>query len=218
MIRFLDTDVLAVQKAEIDRAFLRHHFFVRDHMDDILIVYENGQYCGIVTYYSYLKSVDEEGYIFQEKYIQTPDDDNMWRDLKGMFERLEDENTLIPIVNGCGEILYFAYEDRRKENEFRQDAVNRSLDSLEKIESSVLWEFLSDVYPKVRGIRIYNLNEWGYRLGKILERCGYYVDTVGEKWEVLYPCTRKLQQERETLPEMAFMNIYAEGTYSVWSR
>lgn len=96
--------------------------------------------------------------------------------------------------------------------------MNHSLDSLERIESGVLREFLSDVYPNVRGIRIYNLNEWGYRLRKILVKCGCYVDVVGEKWEVLYPHIRKLHQEGEMPPERAFMNIYAEGAYSVWSR
>ncbi len=212
MIRFLDTDVCAVQKDELDRTYVRRHFFRKGHMDDILVVYDGEIYDGYITYDSFLKSSGseyEEGYICREKYIVTPNDDNMWTDLKEMFARIGIKNTLIPLFNVQGEMLYFAYDDKRNENQALQTIVESVLQELEEMEKEILKDFFSDVYPKIRGVRIYNLNEWGYRFYKIMVDCGYQVQALGEKWEILFPGLAV--GEEVSVPETALMNVYAEG-------
>lgn len=49
MIRFLDTDVFAVQKGEVSRSYIRSYFLRKGHMDDILVVYDEEMYYGIIT-------------------------------------------------------------------------------------------------------------------------------------------------------------------------
>lgn len=219
MIRFLDTDVFAVQKAEVDRTYVRRHFFRKGHMDDILVVYEGETYDGYITYDSYLKSAnsgDEEGYIFREKYILMSNDESIWMDLKELFAGTGNEDMLIPLFNVQGEMLYFAYDDKRNGNQALQTIVESVLEEMEEMDKKILQDFFSDVYPKVRGVRIYNLNEWGYRFYKIMKNCGYQVQTLGEKWEVLFPgitCGEEIP-----VPETALMNVYAEGTEVVCVR
>ncbi len=213
MIRFLDTDVFTIQRTAISHTLIRNHFFTKGSLDDIIAVYEQEEYYGFISYDTFLNALgtnDLENYIFREKYVLHPDDDNIWQDLKEMFH-CNAISTLIPIVNVHGQIMYFAYEEKPKETGDPHEQTNTTLHHLEQIESNILQEFFSEVYPQVKGVRIYNLNEWGYRFFLIMKRCGYYIETHGEKWELLYPSQTRLAVKENTLTETSFMNIYAEG-------
>lgn len=190
MIRFLDTDVLAVQRCQIDRAYIRQHFLRKGHMDDILVVYDGEMYYGCITYDSFLRTIgseDEDSYIFQGKYILTPNNDKLWPDLKEMSDEVGVGNALIPLFNVQGELLYFAYVQKEKERVGLRVPIENVLQRMEEMECSVLRDFLSEVYPQIKGVRIYDLNEWGYRFFKIMEACGYYIEVLGEKWKALFP-------------------------------
>lgn len=216
MIRFLDTEVFSIQKSEVSRSYVRKYFFREGHMDDILVVYDGETYVGYVTYDSFLHmagSEDGEGYIFREKYVVTPNDDIMWADLKEIFAKEDFKNALLPMFNAQGEMLYLAYDDKENGNQIRQNLIESVLNELEEIEDDILRDFFLAVYSKTRGVRIYNLNEWGYRFYKVMADCGYHMEVWGEKWEVLYPALVSGQGEEDVfVPETAFLNVYAEGT------
>lgn len=216
MIRFLDTDVFAMQKSEINRSYVRSHFFRKGHMGDILVVYDGETYYGNVTYDSFLSTAgsgDEESYIFREKYMVTPNDNGMWADLKEIFAKGNLKNALLPMFNVQGEMLYFAYDDKWNGNQIRQTLMESVLKELESMEKQILQDYFSELYPKIRGVRIYNLNEWGYRFYKIMADCGYHMEVWGEKWEILYPQIESSpKKEGVFVPETAFLNIYTEGT------
>lgn len=151
MIRFLDTDVFAVQKGEVSRSYIRSYFLRKGHMDDILVVYDGEIYYGIITYDSFLNtagSEDKENFIFRERIIVTPDNDAMWEDFREMFQRADIKNALVPMFNAQGEILYFAYDDKWKGNKIRQNIIESVLGELENMEQKVLVDFFSEVYPK----------------------------------------------------------------------
>lgn len=66
---------------------------------------------------------------------------------------------------------------------------------------------------KIWEVRIYTLNEWGYRYYKIMLGCGYHIEVSGEKGEVLYQDIVKNEAKKMGfVPEKAFLNVYAKGT------
>ncbi len=141
MIRFLDTDVFAVQKGEVSRSYIRSYFLRKGHMDDILVVYDEEMYYGIITYDSFLNtagSEDKENFIFRERIIVTPDNDAMWEDFREIFQRADIKNALVPMFNAQGEILYFAYDDKWKGNKIRQNIIESVLGELENMEQNCL--------------------------------------------------------------------------------
>lgn len=217
MIRFLDAEVFAVRKDEDISAFTRYTFLDKEYIDSIFVVYdENGNYDGIITYESFIRALetgDEERCIFREKWVMTRGDETMWSELKERIRRAEIPNALIPVFDAEGELLYFAY-DVQGPMHMQAESI---LADLESMEIEMLRRFFAEVYPQVRGVRIYDLNEWGYWFYKIMARAGCFVETQGEKWEIIYPHMGK-REEMGFVKGTSIVNIYAEGTELRWGR
>jgi len=184
-------------------------FFIDGHRDDIIVVYDGEKYDGIVTYDSFLCSAnlaEEDGYIFKEKYIYVSDNESIWSELAEIFRKFSSTKVIIPIFNQAEELLYFAYED--KENEYNNRMISNIIHDLESLMPE---NFLREVYPQIKKIIIYDLNELGYRFYVVLRKCGYGVAVVGEKWEVLFPKIAYNMINSEGIPESDVASIYAEG-------
>lgn len=96
--------------------------------------------------------------------------------------------------------MYFVYDDQQSDTE-----LELVLECLERKKADI---FLKEIYPQIRGVRIYDLNKWALRLYKIVEQYGIPVEVVGEKWEVLFPdCTKQRLNEAESY----IMKIWADG-------
>ncbi len=219
MIRFLDAEVFAVQRSEAVYELVKYAYLQKEYIDNIFVVYnEDGSYHGVITFDSFRQAVeseDTEGYIFSKKWVLASDDDNMWSELKNMIRTSGIRNAVIPVFNARDEILYFAYDDQVPVHE-KAECI---LEDLESMEDGILCRFFAEAYPQVRRVRIHDLNEWGYRLFKIMLKAGYYVETQGEKWENFYPQIGvKKVKETGGIPKKSFMDIYAEGTKSGWGQ
>lgn len=210
MIRLLDTEAFVIQQSYINRRYVRKFFLEEKHIADILIVYDGMEYVGIVTYDSFLNSTgmaQEDGYIFRERYIHQCNNENIWMDIRKLFEKQENGNLPIPVFNEYDELLYFAYQNIGSAHEERM--VYNILSALEKILPE---RFFREVYPKIKKVVIYNLNEFGYRFYKVMQKCGYCMEAVGEKWELLFPGEKNNIMQQESIPESCTIFVYSEGT------
>ena len=158
-------------KKEINRGMLFSHFCTKGHNEDIIFVYEDGVYIGYICYQGLLDTTGDgsESYIVRETYVHKLDDRGIWDNLKEMFQK--SALPYIPVCNACGEVLYMAYDDNG-------DYIQTVLESLECEPDTVNW--LKKLYPWMRKVRIYHLNERAERVFCVLRKSGIPVETEGE--------------------------------------
>ena len=110
MIRLIDCDVFSADKTDITRGKL-FTFFLNGHIKDLMVVYSDGLYEGVISYKKLLNTSSEsvDDIIEKRKYICEQDDYNLFANLKEMFKNAED--SLITLMDKDGQILYFAYDD-----------------------------------------------------------------------------------------------------------
>lgn len=205
MIRLLDTEVYTLEKKEINRAMLFSHFCSKGHNEDIIFVYEDGVYVGYICYQKLLSTTGDgsDSYIVRETYVHKPDDRGIWDNLKEMFR--ESALPYIPVCNARGEVLYMAYDDADADAAVN-GGVQIVLENLECEPDTVNW--LKKLYPWMRKVKIYDLNEGAERVFCILRKSGIPVETEGEKWTFLFP---GYQSETEYVPESNILKFDADG-------
>ena len=206
MIRLIDCDVYAVEKRDITRSWL-FSFFCKNHTEDLVVVYSEGIYDGVISYKKLLNTASEnvDDIIDKEKYICKSDDFNLFLNLSKMFENTND--LLVTLINEDGEILYFAYNDDA--NEYID--IERIIKNLEKYWKEQKF-FIEDIYPDVKKVWIENLNEFAFRFYNILRKREVPVEVYGEKWTVLFPGLCKKEQ---VVPENNIFKIHADGCLEI---
>lgn len=202
MLRFIDKEVYTIQKKYIDRALLFKHFCASGHSTDIIVVYEENKYFGMITYQSLLENSDNryDKIILREKYVHSLNDWKIIENIKGILEKTG--MSIIPVLSE-EELIYFAYDEKEIENE-----VEIVLQCLEEKKADI---FLSDIFPQLSrgGVRIFDLNEWAIRFYQILQQYDIQTEIVGEKWEVLFPNHVRFKLN---MPEANILKVWAEGT------
>lgn len=201
MIRLMDTEAYSIEKDDICREKLFSHFCSKGHNEDFILVYDNSIYVGYICYQSLLSTVTvgNDGYLVTERYIHRLNDWHIWENLKDMFRN---NKTLkyIPICNENGDLLYFAYTD----------TVGGVM--VEPVLQGWLQEgdgtWLKEKFPQMKKVRIYDLNEYGEMLYRILKKCNLRVEIAGEAWGVLFP---EYQSDEEYVPEGNIFKVYADG-------
>ena len=70
---------------------------------------------GVISYKKLLRTTSEniDDLLDKRIYICKPDDFNLFIDLKEIFKSVK--NLLITLMNECGQILYFAYDEDAEE-------------------------------------------------------------------------------------------------------
>ena len=180
MIAFLDKDVFSVDRNWATKKNILTFYSAEEHDKDILTVYEDNKYFGMICFQSVSKCLQnqtegDDCYIIKETYIHKPNDESIWLNLHEML--LNNKVPYIPIFDQDDCLLYFAYEDT---NEIKEGMRN----ILESINKSI--GFLS--ITGVKGVRIYHLNELGFLCWKLFQyNREVMVETIGEKWRVLFP-------------------------------
>lgn len=86
MIRLMDCEVYAVDKMDITRGAL-FSFFCNNHTEDLISVYLNGVYEGVISYKKLLHTTSEnvDDLISKEEYICKSDDLELFSNLSKIF-------------------------------------------------------------------------------------------------------------------------------------
>lgn len=189
MIAFLDTEVYAIERSLIDKENVNSYFSEEKHKEDILLIYENGKYFGMICYQSFVNDVSsggkniEDGYIIRETYIHKADDEFLWDNLRTIFSG---ENIpYVPVFDEMENLLYFAYNNETG----KMENCRYLLQNLYRCSNH---SFFESIDMEIKAGRIYDLNELGFLFWKIaVQKYHIPIETVGEKWRVLFPCSLK---------------------------
>lgn len=206
MIRLMDCEVYAVEKMDITRSWL-FSFFCKGHTEDLVVVYSEGIYEGVISYKKLLNTASEniDDIMDKEKYICKSDDFNLFLNLSKIFRDTQD--SLVTLMNPGGQILYFAYNDDTD----KYFEIEQCMKELEKDQNQSNF-FIKDIYPHMKKVWIENLNEFAFRFYNILRKREVPVEVYGEKWTVLFPGLCKKEQ---VVPENNIFKINADGCLEI---
>ena len=167
-----DAEVYVVENAERLKRNYVLSFFMNDHTDDYLLLYdENANYIGIITYKSLLSSIDLEGAIIKDKLFVEEDD--FWGKAHNLLEN-EEGRECVPVFNRSMELLYLAKYDVELTEAWRQ------LCELKDYFDNKMW-INFEHYEKQ--VHIKGLNDVFWELRKWLILLGVEVSVEGEQWK-----------------------------------
>lgn len=174
--------------------------------DIILVLDDEGEFYGIITYRMLVKYCEIEECI-QKEFVYL--DDNIWNGAAGIFEENEDI-LYLPVLNRENQIEYFCWRDESytKPREILNEIGNRE-DTL----------FIQDIYPQVKALYIYGFNEIAYFLFETALKKRLAVRIVGEreKWYSQSEAKEYFSSKDNQVEYMDYerYNFYAEGTEPV---
>ncbi len=196
MIRFCNKEVHCIVYEKLDREELLN-YFIRDHMDEIICVIENGRYQGRITYYSLISCEDVYDALIEDFVLLN---DDIWQKARNYFANYKynlHEYVFLPVLNNEKQLICFAYEDRDANAEIRM------LRELIEIPNALRF---ADVYPQYKWVKIYDFNELSYFFAKYLEYFGIPVEVSGLMWKNFF------KGNICKVPEYECLKIYGEGT------
>lgn len=211
MIRFLDKEVYTIFKGggvkwkDLWGLFLKKELLTTDI---ILVLDDEGEFYGIITYRMLVKYGEIEECI-QKEFVYL--DDNIWDGAARIFEENEDI-LYLPVLNRENQIEYFCWQ----EDPFLMRKPREILDEIGNREDTL---FIQDIYPQVKALYIYGFNEIAYLLFKAALKKRFAVRIVGER-EKWYSQTKAKEyfSSKDNQIEYADYeryNFYAEGTEPV---
>ena len=202
MLCFYDRKVHFLPQSELNRSKLFMFLIQKENIEDIIVVYdENSEFLGIVTYKKLLYSKNKESVELQKEYIIASE--NIFEDANKIFNENKDIE-VIPVFNNNGDLLTFCYSSQKGAEYY---SIENVIYAIENKEEKL---FINDLYPNVSCVYIYDLNEWAYRLYKILINRKFPVVVIGSRWKQIL----NIETEDEGYPIFSRLNIYAEGNSS----
>ena len=211
MIRFADMETGYIQLEMYNRDNLLYYLLknINNRGEaDIVLVYDQDEYYGLVTYDSVLNRYGNDG-IINLKYNVRPEND-IFEDLQNLFDNEAEKiksMLCIPVFDINKKLVYFAYDDNWSVD------IRIMQSALSFIEHSKECLFINELFPHIEKVCIYDFNELAFRFYKILKRKNISVEVFGEKWSILLPDIYVSQQSgSESVLTEKVMNVYAEGT------
>lgn len=159
MIDFLDIKKGKIEKSDINREKISTFFSDENYIHDVITVYDKGKFYGLILCDDFCNNIleDEDKYIVRDMYILTSDNMEVFADLKRIMK--EQNITRLPIVNQDDELICIAVN---------KEIAGYELEILMKLfENGKCDEFLKNVYFNRCGVRIHDLNEYGFRFHKV---------------------------------------------------
>jgi len=196
MLRFCDKEVYTFYESDLITINLYSYFCQRGHQSDVLLVYNDDQtFQGIITYERLLYHKE---LLIQRQYLLTGED--IFEEAKILFEQ-DKSLVFLPVLNHNRELLYFCYKSK-----LFYEKVYRHI--MQDFYENDYLLFISEFYPKVQAVFLYDMNEIAYLFYKLLQKRGFPTVVTGEKWsEILGIKTAEIQ-----CPSFCRIEIYAEGT------
>lgn len=197
MVRFWDREVACVEYNNISRQELLH-YFLKDHLDEIVCIYDEYGYMGYTTYHMVLRSISLDAAVIRDVLTL---DENIWTEAKKLFLQYKshiNKYPLLPVIDRDGNLISFAYEE---------DDANRELRQIRELQGNLNVVQFLDMYPECDCVVIYEFNELAYSFACYLRNQGIPVQVEGAMWEGLFA------SDNVQVPEYRCMKIYAEGTW-----
>ena len=198
MIRFCDKEINFISIDSANRSELVDRFLNEHSQKELYIVDDSGVYIGKITYESLSKSINMEECIQTEKVIL---DKSIWENAREFFffsRRSKNEIAMLPVINGEGRLICFAYQDEEANREIR---LLRELMEREDVLN------FRDVFPDYEYVTIYECNELAYMFALYLKQIGVYVNVRGNYWKEFE------EWNNYDIVNCQNLNIYAEGTW-----
>lgn len=168
-VSLCDGNVYSVNKKDIGQEWCVT-FFSNGHAEDYLLLYEDNQYQGMITYQCILHAADFEKCIIDEKLLIG---DTLWNDAGEIFEA-NPAIQVVPVFNDSMEILYIAKYDAALMQPWKK------LCEMQMFVDQKLWESFQQYenYVHIKGI-----NDVLFQLRKWLISLGVKVSVEGEAWK-----------------------------------
>lgn len=176
------------------------HFFLKGHTKDIVVLYQNLQLYGTVSYRTLLKHHEFEEAI---SHVFLTLDENIWDMARRSFEISQE--IFLPVLDKQGNLDCFCYQDEMTESG-RYYFLKLMRDTNEKY----LW--INDLYPEIEIVHILGLNEYSYYFYQICLKNNMPVCLEGERWKIL---DNPPFVDISKYPDYVVLSIYAEGAYAV---
>lgn len=187
-LRFCDKEVYTIEYGSYSRSEIIS-FFLNDHTEDIILMYRDGNYYGMLRYFDLLRNKDLDKAIFTETIVLS---DDMWETAHYTLSKCGAK--LLPVVDTNSEIISFCYED---DNDMYLDELMllENIDKLALVVNKVLW--------------IKSFNEYTYRLYLLCSKNNIKVCVWGELWSEV-GIQNKIDIN-DYFPEEIY-TVYSDGT------
>ena len=200
MIRFCNREVYSIEYCKLsdenidNRADLLK-YFLHGHQDDVVCVYDNGTFSGIITYQSLNRFLIVQDAVRKEYLIW---DNEIWKNAREYCKKHPGSGTeyLIPVLDQNKHLYCFAYEDMDANREIRM------LRELTELSNALQF---TDVYPEYKCVKIHEFNELAFYFAMYLDQLGVPVEVNSAMWQDLFN-----GQKCEAL-DYEYLTIYAEG-------
>ncbi|BCJ92966.1 hypothetical protein acsn021_05350 [Anaerocolumna cellulosilytica] len=196
MICFCEKEVYVIYNEELEVSNLFSFFCSPGHSTDIVIVKDYREnFVGIITYERLLYKRDQ---LVQTQILSTGV--NIWEEAYKIFN--SDKYILyIPVFDEMNELVYFCYQRVMTQ----EVEVDRIMDQLYKNDAAL---FLSELYPKIKAVYLYGLNELSYKFYKLLYKRNITVVIQEDIWEIILG----IKTKDVKIPSFMCMKIYSDGT------
>lgn len=176
------------------------HFFLKGHTKDIVVLYQDSQLYGTVSYRTLLKNSKIEEAI---SHIFLTLDEKIWEEARKAFEISQER--FLPVLDRQGNLDCFCYQD-----EISDTLVYSYLKILKDYDNKYLW--INELYPEIEIVHILGVNEYAYNFYQICLKNNTDVYLEGERWKLL---EHKPIVDISKYPDYSIMTIYADGAYDV---
>ena len=198
MICFCDKEVYSICEQELNRSEIFSFFLKKQNMNSVLAIYSSDEkYIGMVTYNTLLYAKDKTLVEVMQDKVYVSDD--MFDKAEKIF-RKHNQLDLLPVFNNEDELVSFCFKSAEGPE------YNFLVNSLKQIERKNNGVFFNKIYPNVKVVYIYGLNEWAYKIYKILIMNNFPVAVKGNKWTEIFG----ISESEDIYPDFQRCNIIAE--------
>jgi cytidyltransferase-like protein len=175
---------------------LLQFFLKKEYRDSMVLLNDqDGSFLGTVTYKSVLSNENYDDCIQKNKVVI---DQNIFLQARKCLE-VQPE---VPVFNKQGDLVYFCYDDKRGMFDTWYENILEYFDNNDGL-------FIENVYDTIQAVHFYDLNEWAYRIYKILNKRNVVTYVTGQKWEEIFQIDQSTSID---YPEYNVMSIYSEGS------
>lgn len=195
MISFCEKEVYVVYEEEINRRQIFSYYLHNDNKTNIILVKNyNEEFAGIITYERILYSGDN--FIQREKLYVGAD---IWDNAYKLFEK--DKNIIyLPVFDKNDELVYFCYKSVVEKEDITKQIIKELYENEDLL-------FIKELYPKIKVVYLYDLNEIAYEFYKLLIKRNIPVVVFGDKWEII----SDIKTDLIKAPSFQIMTVHAEG-------
>ncbi len=197
MIRFFDREVFYATYDTLDKNELLACFSKVNLDSAACIIDINGKYKGEIFYNGLCHASDAYEAMIADYIVM---DDYIWENTRRYLKN--SERKTVAIIDKNGKLICHAYDEPTSNREIRM--LHELMKNLETVQ-------FPDIFPEYQCVRIYECNELAYLFAQYLKKMGIKVCVFGKLWKYFWD--KGDNEEKENIPNYAYLNIFAEGSW-----